>query len=172
MIKPVRLRPAGMSDAAFLLALRNDPLTLEMSTRSAPIPWEEHVKWLKEALADPHYRILVGVDRGRAVGQVRFDIQEGEAEISVIVDPGHRGQGWASALIAAGVCWIERERGPTRVLARIKEINRASQIAFSRCGFRKTDEKMEGGAATGYWHHESQTAPVSPGGDDESNDGD
>ncbi|HLE92827.1 MAG TPA: hypothetical protein VI753_16875, partial [Anaerolineales bacterium] len=80
----VTLRPAVMEDSHRVWEWRNEQATREASFNTEYIPLEAHQMWFARKLNDPHMRILIAMDhRGHEVGYVRFDINEGEAEISV-----------------------------------------------------------------------------------------
>ena len=83
-----------------------------------------------------HLLIVLNAD-GVEVGYVRFD-GEGEAEVSVSIDPAFRAQGLGAAGIKAG-CELLLEAGSaTRVVAYIKLGNEASRKAFLKAGFVST----------------------------------
>jgi UDP-2,4-diacetamido-2,4,6-trideoxy-beta-L-altropyranose hydrolase len=127
----VDLRPATMDDVDLLLAWANDPATREASFSSAPIGRDEHVAWLERRLRSADAFQLVA-----DVGVVRFDVDGDEAVISVVVAPERRGGSWAGALIDAGCRWVSAARPDvTRVVARIKATNEASQRAFAAADF-------------------------------------
>lgn len=131
----MQLRPATGDDARLLFEWANDPQTRAASFNSDPIAWDTHVDWLQRRLNDRDTRIWIGEVDGDPVGQVRFQRDGGEWEISVVVAPDARGNGHAASLIAAGT----RELGEP-IVARIKPANEASIRAFEKAGYRLVDD--------------------------------
>lgn len=116
---------------------RNDPVVRANSFSSNPIPWDEHVSWLREKLVDPHCLIYVVVDeQDIPVGQVRFDTSsEGSAEVAVSIDAKERDRGYGSAALQLACQRVLKEHGIGKVLALVKEDNKASINAFAMAGF-------------------------------------
>jgi UDP-2,4-diacetamido-2,4,6-trideoxy-beta-L-altropyranose hydrolase len=152
------LRPATAADAPLLWDWVNDPATRAAAFTSAPIGWDEHRDWFGARLASPdtvHYLAEIG---GRPIGQIRFDRCGGLAEISLSVAAGHRGQGWAGALIAAGTTTYGTDQPLVEVQARVKIDNVASQRAFVAADF---DQHGRESAGDQHWyryaaHHDRQ----------------
>lgn len=82
-----------MTDAALLLAWRNDPATRASSHSAASITDDTHASWLAQSLADPNRRLMIAMLDGRPAGTVRADLGQGVWELSWTVAPSHRGQG-------------------------------------------------------------------------------
>ena len=150
------LRPVAASDAALLLAWRNDPVTRAASFETGTIAPEAHEQWLARALTDPTAVHRLAADHGGdLVGVVRFDgVEDGRAEIGVNVAPERRGEGWAAALIDAGCRAVRRERGPLEVRARIKPDNERSVHAFRAADFDPVDPLGAPGPLR--WHEYSR----------------
>ncbi|MBE2267254.1 MAG: UDP-2,4-diacetamido-2,4,6-trideoxy-beta-L-altropyranose hydrolase [Anaerolinea sp.] len=131
------LRPAQADDARLIWEWANEPVVRAASFNSAPIPWEDHVRWFTGKLSDPHALILIGMDADDLpIGQVRFDVEGAEAIISVMVTTARAGKGFGADLIERGVQRVLREHPSVeRVLAYIKTENSASIRAFEKAGF-------------------------------------
>ena len=129
----VTLRHAHMDDAARLYSWRIDGETVRNSIAPPPGSLDEHRAWLEATLRDPRTALYVAYDADRdPVGVVRIDrVSDDEAEISITVDPDHRGRGYSHELIAAGV----EAAGNVRVVARVKGANVQSLRAFRKQGF-------------------------------------
>lgn len=131
------VRPTTPADAQQLLDWANDALVRAQSFSSAPITLFEHERWLATKLTDDTALLLIGEDcSGRAVGPVRFGVDDDSATISVSVGAAHRGQGLASALIDQGCeeLLLSRDR-VQRIFAEIKSDNAMSIRAFAAAGF-------------------------------------
>ncbi|MBI2636138.1 UDP-2,4-diacetamido-2,4,6-trideoxy-beta-L-altropyranose hydrolase [Candidatus Peregrinibacteria bacterium] len=131
------VRDATMNDARMLFDWANDPFIRSSSFSPEPIPWKNHLEWMKRKLADGRCRIYVGIAGNRAIGQIRFDVRDdGDAEIDVHLSPAERGKGYGTRLIMEGV---KRFFGKTSsggtVHALVKTGNAASRNAFVKAGF-------------------------------------
>lgn len=132
----VTFRPAVSQDCRRLWELRNEQATRDASFNPEYIPFEEHERWFLRRLPDRQMRIFIAEDsKGHDIGYVRFDIQDGEAEISVSVDENQRGKGYGTAIIKAGSDYLLSAERVERIIARIKRVNPASVFAFERAGF-------------------------------------
>lgn len=94
------LRPATLRDAELLLEWRNDPATRAASHRTAPVEREEHVAWLREALASAERQLYIAEERDAPVGTVRADLANGVWHLSWTVAPQARGRGVAKRMVA------------------------------------------------------------------------
>jgi RimJ/RimL family protein N-acetyltransferase len=134
----VRLRAATLADAAQLYRWRVDAETVRQSIAPPPASVDEHRGWLERQLRDPRVALYVAHDEERRadVGAVRIDRRsDDEAEISITVDPAHRGRGYSHELIACGV----HAAGVPRIVARVKPDNLRSLRAFRALGFAGDD---------------------------------
>ena len=137
---PLRVRPAAPADAQDLLRWRNDPLARAMSRNQAPILEEAHSAWYTAACRDPDSMLLIGCVGERPVGMVRFDRRPPSAwEASILLAPQARGRGLGRPLLESALGRLEALRGPTVVLAQVRDSNTASirlfeSLGFVRCG--------------------------------------
>ena len=107
-----------------------------LRSRPSPSLRPSIARWLRRRLDDPSAVQLVGLDAaGRPLGLVRFDLDSDTAEIGVTVAPDRRGHRWAAPLIDAGCRAVGARHGATRVVARVKPSNVASQQAFVDADF-------------------------------------
>jgi UDP-2,4-diacetamido-2,4,6-trideoxy-beta-L-altropyranose hydrolase len=135
-----------MDDAALLWRWANDAETRRNAFDPAPIPYEAHVGWLERRLASATTRLLIFSDEAGPVGQVRFDVAGGMAEIDIAIAPERRGQGLGTAMLREALTglraeWGERIRPRAHVLAH----NERSLRMFRRCGFREVGVRERDG---------------------------
>ncbi len=155
-IEGVKVRQATLRDAHRLWAWRNDPDVRAASTRSGRIPFEDHLRWLRDTLRDPARLLLVGWNGAGQLGQVRFDRQDNEAEVSISVAPEHRGT-VGGLLLRAGIRHFRRKWPQHVIRARVKADNEPSRRLFEHAGFElesRTQDLMDFrlvGAASQYW---------------------
>ena len=135
------LRRATEQDARLLWEWANDPVVREASFTSNPIPWGEHVHWLSRKLGDSDCFHFIALEEGDVpIGQVRFDVADGKADIDVSVAEEKRGMGFGSAIIRMGVEELTRTAAVGTVHAFVKAGNRASIRAFKEAGFQNRGE--------------------------------
>lgn len=134
--EPIRLRAAQPSDCGPMHAWRNAEETRRYAFDPAPIALEVHARWFEQTLRNPEVALLVGERDTGPVGVLRYDLNGGEAKISVYLVPGMQGQGLGTALLVAGTQWL-RARHPKvqRIVAGIRADNPASHAAFTNAGF-------------------------------------
>jgi UDP-2,4-diacetamido-2,4,6-trideoxy-beta-L-altropyranose hydrolase len=97
------LRPARLDDAALLHVWRNHPATRAVSRDVKSIDFEAHVAWLRRTLADTGRRLWIGRVGNLDVGAIRFDaLGDGDAEVSLYLDPALHGLGLGSRLLRVG----------------------------------------------------------------------
>ncbi|WP_370182606.1 UDP-2,4-diacetamido-2,4,6-trideoxy-beta-L-altropyranose hydrolase [Alteriqipengyuania sp.] len=130
----LQVRPATQGDAQALFDWRNAPENRAMMTNSGEMEYAGHVAWLERVLADDDRRLFVGEVGGQPVGSIRFDIEDGVAEVSLHLDPAFHGLGLGPKLLAAG----EAGSGAGAFTATVLEKNRPSQLLFERGGYTRT----------------------------------
>lgn len=134
----LNLRPFGPQDRELLWRWANDPTVRQSAFSFKPITWEEHVRWFDQKLGDKDTVIfIVEQEAGDAVGQVRFQIHDHDAEISVSVDAEFRGRGCGRSMLWQALDAISDIRDLTRVNAYIRPENAVSRSLFERVGFHK-----------------------------------
>lgn len=136
----VRVRRATMADARLLWRWANDPDTRAASLSPEPIPYPDHVRWLRDRLADRSRLLLIGGNGAGPLGQVRFDSREADAEVSISVAPEHRGT-VGGLLLESAVRRFRRWLPQTDLLAQVKIDNGPSRRLFERAGFRLVGER-------------------------------
>ena len=131
-------REARQADADVLWRWANDRETRQNSFSRSPIPCAAHVAWLEQRLASDATRIWVFSDGEAPVGQVRFDIADGVAEIGITVAPERRGRGYGKAMLQQAIRCLHEERGDhVRPRASVLARNEASLRLFKACGFEE-----------------------------------
>ena len=112
------LREATEGDWARLYAWRIDPTVQENAQSTGDFQIDQHMAWLRAALADPQrtrifiaYSQVYGAVKGGAIGMGRLDHDGGDVvALSLVIDPGVRGKGYGIHLVgalvrAAGLCF-------------------------------------------------------------------
>jgi RimJ/RimL family protein N-acetyltransferase len=152
-LKGIRLRRATVADSERLFRWRNHEAVRQHSGNPAPIPWDTHIVWLAQTLADPTRVLLIGERHsGRTanlesleaapepVGVLRYDLSGAETEacVSIYLVPERMGQGLGAPLLRAGSAWL-KETYPSLngIRAAIRSENIASLRTFERAGYQR-----------------------------------
>lgn len=142
----IKLRKAEYGDCELIWNWANDLEVRKLSYCSEPIPWEEHARWYEEKLNDPDCLIFIAFEgRNVPVGQVRFDLENEDAEIDVSIDSNMRRKGYGVLLIEMGIKELAISMRVRMVHAFIKTENKASINAFCKAGFKDTGEEKKKG---------------------------
>lgn len=134
----ISLRRAADADSTDLWHWRNDEETRRMSRTTEIVDWDSHTDWFASSLLDPRRILLVGRVEGVAesVGMVRFDLDDtgNSAEVSINLNPAHRGKGMSKPLLASAIAHF-REFHDVPIIADIKRTNIPSIKCFEGVGF-------------------------------------
>jgi UDP-2,4-diacetamido-2,4,6-trideoxy-beta-L-altropyranose hydrolase len=134
--KSLRLRRARADDVRLLWEWANDPEVRALSFSTGPIRWETHVAWYAEKFGQNKSLMLIAEDDdGAPIGQIRFDLNGGEAELNLSLAKEKRGISLSVPLIEAGVRELFANTECGRVHAFVKPQNTASVRAFEKARF-------------------------------------
>lgn len=133
----LRLDVVQPSDAAELLAWRNDPAVRALSRHPGEISWAEHCRWLERMQGDPQCLFLVAWRDGHRVGVVRFNRRRDRDawEVSITIAPAAQGHGLGRVVLAAGIEALRQDHPGAKVLAAVQSGNLASERLFLGAGF-------------------------------------
>jgi len=135
-----------MADASLLWRWANDAETRRRSFHPTPIPYGDHVAWLEARLAAETSSLWIASDEQGPVGQVRLDVTDGVAEVSLAVAPERRGQGLGTAMLREALAAAAGQWRGLRLRAQVFADNVASLRLFRRCGFREVETRQVSGA--------------------------
>ncbi|MGZ3691962.1 MAG: UDP-2,4-diacetamido-2,4,6-trideoxy-beta-L-altropyranose hydrolase [Pseudobdellovibrio sp.] len=128
-----QVKQTSLQQAEFLLEVRNDELTRNMSKNSRIIQLDDHKKWLSQKLKDQKSRLYTGYFKSEPIGQFRVDA---DGITGVSLHPKFRGQGLASRLIREGTeLFFSENPKVTKLFAEIKPENQASLRSFKSAGY-------------------------------------
>jgi UDP-2,4-diacetamido-2,4,6-trideoxy-beta-L-altropyranose hydrolase len=138
------LRSAKPSDARQVWLWANDPEVRLVSFNSNPIPWESHQPWFTRKLEDDSSVLLIAckLEDDAPFGLIRFDLESGEAVVSVMLDSQSRGHGLGSRVLERATQRLFATREVTTVRAYIKTDNSRSHRAFARAGYADAVEVL------------------------------
>ena len=133
---PIKLRRVQQTDCELLWQWANDPTTRIASFSPHPIPWAHHVEWFQAKMIDPDCVFFIATTmRDVPVGQIRYDIQNDSATVSVSIDKSFRGQGYGTLLIEQSCRKLLEQIEVAIVNAYIKIENTPSKQTFLNAGF-------------------------------------
>lgn len=138
----IHLRPAEPGDMRRLFEWANDPDTRATSFNSAPIPWDDHVRWYNETLSIEERQLYIGEADARPVSMIRFDRRRGApttAIVNINVSPESRGKGFGKSTLRAAT-HVAAQLGIMRLFAEIRPTNAASVRTFESTGYKPCDE--------------------------------
>lgn len=136
------VRPATFNDAYILFVWRNDPISRAASLSTDEVPWDDHVAWLAASLTNPdRFLFIASIERvgqpPAAIGMTRFDVLPSVVEVSINLDPGHRGRGLSSTLLAESLdAFLAISNVELPLSATIRSQNEASIRLFAKARFQ------------------------------------
>jgi RimJ/RimL family protein N-acetyltransferase len=132
-----KLRPAALGDAELLWNWRKDPGTHSGLETEAPASFDEHVAWLTNILKQSDSLMwILEVDHA-AVGAIWYERRElGAAEVSFVVEPTHRGQGYSAMLLRMSTPEAIQSLGVRRLFGIVPTHNERAMRAFLAAEWR------------------------------------
>jgi UDP-2,4-diacetamido-2,4,6-trideoxy-beta-L-altropyranose hydrolase len=138
------LRAATAEDSRRLWLWRNEQSARAMSPNQHPVAWEAHSKWLTDRLADAGTVIFIVEADGRPCGSVRFHSELTKmASVSIAMARNVRGLGYGAAALGLACLEVFKQQFCSRIEARVKRENLASQRIFVKSGFLPAGEDAE-----------------------------
>lgn len=135
------LKKVTRNDMDLLYEWANDSEVRKNAFHTEPIPYENHVKWFAKMLADVSVHQYILYQEEVPVGQIRLNVEDGEALIDYSISAKHRGKGYGSALLELVKKRIATDKisNVTKLVGQVKYENTASARAFEKCGFSKLE---------------------------------
>jgi RimJ/RimL family protein N-acetyltransferase len=145
----IHLRAARDEDSHTVWQWANDSETRAMSFNSEPIAWEDHLQWYRSKLMNPRCFFYIATDEQcRPIGQVRFDLDDAQAVISVGLASEARGRSLASPVVVRALDELFTESDVSEVHAYVKPTNQASIRTFLKADFDELEmAAVRGGEA-------------------------
>lgn len=149
----ITMRPATAADSDLLLAWRNDPGTQAASRSTAPVPREDHERWMQFNVfyGYPQHLVMIADSDIGSVGVVRFDMDKADVlscEVSITIAPEHRGKGMAKDVLSQACGYM----GDCTIAAEVRKDNLGSRRLFEKCGFEEI------GRSSGYLQFRKEPA--------------
>ena len=137
-------RGAVWEDAEFLLSLRNDPSVWPHCIQARPVVRREHLEWFKDVLQRDDVKIFILLQDRISIGQVRYDLKQEGAYVSISLCVDHQGQGFGVQALKLTGQKIFSLPNVTALKALIKENNKGSLRCFENAGFCRLGRERNG----------------------------
>jgi UDP-2,4-diacetamido-2,4,6-trideoxy-beta-L-altropyranose hydrolase len=134
----LELRKIESSDLDITYKWAIDPVIRSRSFTKHIISMQEHKIWFCKKLNEKTSLFLIAELFGKVIGSIRFDIEEGKAMISYLVDTVFHGKGLGTVLLHKGIEYlltIEKEGKINEISGLVMKDNIPSIRAFERLGF-------------------------------------
>lgn len=106
---------------------------------SHKISWEEHSQWFNSKITDDHCIYLIAEKQGKAVGSIRFDLNNGEALISYLLSSELHGKGLGKHLLNLGVRRLFEESDVNTIKGIVLKDNVASRKIFESLRYDRVE---------------------------------
>lgn len=141
-------RRANLSDLERVFNWSNDKLARAYSYNSETIKFEEHKRWFVNKIQSKNTLFLIILVNRKPAGIVRFEIENENSVIGILVSKEFRGQNLSSKFLNEGIrTYFRQFNGP--ILAYIKKENIASKKAFEKANF----EHLKNDVINGFESH-------------------
>jgi RimJ/RimL family protein N-acetyltransferase len=130
----LQVRRAQEEDVVLFYNWANDIAVRGSAINGDPIAWTTHQAWFAHKLRGPGSHLFVLEANGLPVGQIRFDMEDGDARIDYSLDELVRGRRWGARLLSLGMNTM-KAYAPARFVAFVKPQNLASRSVFLTLGF-------------------------------------
>jgi len=143
--RSLRLRRARQEDCERIWRMACDAEARAASFSTQPILWERHVQWFHNKMRDRDCLLFLAQDiEDNYIGQVRFDVKEGEAVIGINIVNGMRRKGHARQLVQMAVKELFHMSPVKSVHAFVKKDNERSIRTFRGASFKLKGNEMVG----------------------------
>ncbi|MFC1644079.1 GNAT family N-acetyltransferase [Candidatus Omnitrophota bacterium] len=132
-------REAALGDCDLFYKWRNEELVRANSFNTGIVDYDEHAKWFHGKIDNDRCKMFVLTIEEKPVGQIRFDMKEEAAEISVSICSEYRGRSLGKEGIKLLSDHIISNNYAKKILAYIKNGNDSSLKAFIATGYSIAD---------------------------------
>lgn len=131
----VAVRRAEAGDCLINWLWVNDPVTREMFKNNDYVGFSGHQRWYARLLERGDMTLYIGHVDGQRIGNVRFDLRAPQTfEISINLDPRHRGRGLGPRMLAGAIAAFCAQTPVAKLYAMAKKRNPSSFKTFAKAG--------------------------------------
>ncbi len=142
----LHLRRATASDTANTYKWANDSVVRKYSFEQHPISLDEHTRWFNRKVNESTCFYYLLEDGEQLLGSIRFDLNEGDALISYLLDPSVHGKGIGLFLLKKGMeqFLLENQDAFHQFIGEVMPENKGSVRIFEQLGFnvKKTEKSL------------------------------
>ena len=109
-IEKIKLRPATYEDIKNVLSWRNEPTTIINMKTKRFLDFKEHEPWFKKSINDPNCVFLIIEVDHEPIGQLRYNLENNMAKVSINITAKWHGKGVASKAFRLGSAYIKKKR--------------------------------------------------------------
>ena len=153
-IKKIKLRPATYEDIENVLSWRNEPTTIINMKVKRCLDFKEHEPWFKKSINDPNCVFLIIEVDHEAIGQLRYNLENYMAKVSINITAKWHGKGVASKAFRLGSAYIKKKGLAKIVFARVLKTNVGSIRGMENAGFNIVKEFIYEDEPNYYMIHE------------------
>ena len=136
------LREVRSMDRDLLYKWVNDPIVRQSAFNTDEINYEEHCNWFTRCLQKEDVKIYILIENGMPVGQVRLNIEKGEALIDYSIASEYRGRGLGYVIIELISEKVKCMKNVNSLVAHVKAANVSSQKVFLKNGFLECRDSL------------------------------
>ena len=135
-LSEIELRPTIEADCELFWEWANDADVRAASFRDKTISWKDHSRWFRDKMQDRNAIFYTATNRSSLqMGQVRYQIEDNRAVLSISLGVAFRGRGWGQKLLTLAVEKLWQESDVDFIDAFVKPANSASIKLFEHAGF-------------------------------------
>lgn len=141
----VFLREATIEDSQQVFDLSNQQHVRKYSINRNPILWETHQIWYNRILSSQvHYFLIVTDNSNQVLGQIRYELSDDVAVISISLSKNLIGKKVSQPLIRQSLEMVQQEwRDVKKIIAYISNENLASKKTFEKAGFELNVSELD-----------------------------
>lgn len=141
----ISFRKANIEDLMLVYNWSNDKVVRQNSYQTEPIKLEEHKSWFLNKIKQKNAFFLITLVNGKTAGLVRYEVDEEQAAVGLLIDKAFRGQKLAVEFLKQSAT-IYFKNFDKPIIAYIKKENEASVKAFKNAGYVFIKHEMIKGA--------------------------
>jgi len=139
----LEIRPANPDDLLTYFNWANDPLVRNNSINQNEIPLSDHTKWFDKKMSNSSSLLFLVEKGGAAIGQVRFEYEDGSYLINYSVAEEYRGVGVGEVMLKMAIARLHEEISEVPQLCGfVKAENTVSSSAFINNSFTEAGTKQ------------------------------
>ena len=138
------LRNVNEGDMDLLYQWANDIETRKNSFHTEMIEYKDHKKWFENLLSDPSKKQYIFMIDDKPLGQIRFIVDDKEAEIGYSIAPGERGNGYGKIMMELAIKKFHDDYpNVEKLIGRVRKDNKTSATCFLQSGFEEVFDQFE-----------------------------